>query len=298
MTKIKKDILSAIKQRDDSIWSASRYHLRRIRYKNHPYAFNGIGTKESITNISPRDLSKVYQQMVAPDNMVLAIFGDFNKKQVLRLIKRNSRFNRRKAGLPKVPKVSPIDSVVRDTYYNKDKQRQSVIKIIFDGPNYYNNDKYPLIVLTHVFSGIGSRLFMDLRSKRTLAYSTGGVYQGKEDIGLFLFYIGTEPAKKEEAIKGLFENITKVKEELVTIRELDIAKNSAIGRIIKQLETLGGQAGLSANYEQLKLGYNYQLKLIEEIKKVTREDIQRVAKKYFDMNRYAISIVESKTPQP
>ncbi len=298
INKVKKDILSDVKQRDDSIWSASRYHLRRIRYKSHPYAFNGIGTKESITNISSKDLSKVYQQMVVPNNMVLAIFGDFNKRQVLKLIKRNSRFNKRKAKLPVVQNVAPLDKVVQETYHNKENQRQSIIKILFDGPNYYNRDKYPLIVLTHVFSGIGSRLFLDLRSKRTLAYATGGIYQGKEDIGLFLFYIGTEPAKKKEAIKGLFENITKVKEELVTERELDIAKNSAIGRIIKQLETLNGQAGLAASYEQLKLGYNYQLSLIEEIKKVTREDIQRVAKKYFDMNRYAISIVESKTLQP
>ncbi|MDH4127388.1 MAG: insulinase family protein [Spirochaetota bacterium] len=292
--KEKKTILSDIKKRDDDIWRASRYHMRRVRFKGHPYSFDGIGTKESIKSIKRNDLLKLYKEVITPKNMVLAIFGDINKKEIIKLLLEKSSFSLRKTKLAKVNKIPKLLNVNQETFYTKEKRRQSIIKILFDVPGYYSEDKYPFILLTHIFSGIGSRLFLDLRGKRTLAYATGGFYEPRVDTGLFLFYIGTEPSKKDEAIKGLFEHIKRIKTELISKRELEIAKNSAIGPIIKRLQSLNGQASIQASNEKLKLGYDYHLKLIENLKKVTREDIKRVADRYFTLDRYVLSIVESK----
>ncbi|MDH5681450.1 MAG: insulinase family protein, partial [Spirochaetota bacterium] len=296
--KVKKVILSEIRQRDDDIWRASRYHLRRVRFGGHPYSFDGLGTKQSITSMNRFHLLKTYQNLFAPNNMVLAIYGDINKREILNLISRARGFNIRKGRLPKVQKVKPIVNTIKQTLYKNEKRQQSIVKIMFDGPGIYEKDRIPTMLLSYVFSGIGSRLFNDLRGKRTLAYSTGGFYEGRVDTGLFVFYIGTEPGKRDEAIKGIFEHIDKVKSELITETELNIAKNSAIGTIIKQIQTLRGQAALSARYYKLGLGHNHHLKLIDSIKKVTRQDIMRVAKKYFDTNRYVLSVVESKKAKP
>ncbi len=296
--KEKKIIYAKIKQRDDNIWDASRYHLRRIRFQGHPYSFDGIGTVKSIQKITQHQLISMYRNMITPKNTVLSIFGDINKQQILNLLRKPSKFNYRKTNLPITKRAPQLNHMISNTLYKDEKRRQSIIKIVFDAPNYYNKDRYPLMLLTHVFSGIGSRLFNDLRGKRTLAYSTGGVYDGLLDIGLFLFYIGTEPSKKQEAIRGLIENIQKVKDDLITPTELEIAKNSTIGRIIKSLQSLNGQAALSAYYEKLGLGYNYYLELIRNLKMVTREDIKRVANKYFNLNKYTLSIVESKPQNP
>lgn len=294
VAKAKKDIFAQIKRRDDDIWSASRYHLRRIRYKDHSYSFDGIGTTETINNLTRKDLFKAYRQVICPQNAILAIFGDVNKEEIIARLEKKSTFNCRKAEPLDVKEVKAIQTVTKDIFYKDEKRQQAIIKILFDAANYYSEDKYPLYLLTHVFSGIGGRLFLDLRSKRTLAYSTGGVFQPKMDKGLFVFYIGTEPGKSQEAIKGIFEHIEKVKTELITEKELEIAKNSAIGGLIKQLQTLNGQANVAVSFDKLGLGFNYHKELISNLKKVSREDIQRVAKKYFDTDKYVLSIVQSK----
>ncbi len=294
LKKVKKLTLARIKQQNDDIWNASRFHLRRIRFKNHPYGFTSMGTNNSIININRKDLIKLYKNIITPDNLVLAICGDINKDEIKKLLKRKNSFAKRKLKLAKKQILPQLIETVKDTFYMKEKRRQSIISILFDAPDYYSDEKYPFMLMENVFSGIGSRLFVDMREKRRLAYAIGGYYWPRVDSGQFLFFIATEPSKREEAINGLIENIQNIKKELITERELEIAINSTIAPIINSLQTLSGQAMQYAmNLKRNVSIYNHLL-VMKKLQKVKREDIKKLAAKYFDLNRYALSVVESK----
>ncbi len=225
--------------------------------------------------------------------MVISIIGDFDKKKTIKLLSKKSLFNQIKSKPQNIKPIPEINNIVKGVYHKKGL-KQSLIKILFDAPSYHNKDKYPLMMLTHIFSGIGSRLFSDLREKQTLAYATGGFYFQKLGKGGFIFYIATEPSKRKDAINQLFKHIKQIKEKPITNKELEIAKNSSISPIIKRLQTLTGQAKLYALNTKLKLNIYNHLNTIKQIKNVTKQNIQQVANKYFNLNKYVISIVEPK----
>lgn len=303
LKKVKRDIQVQIEERDDDIWEASRYHLRRTRFEKLGYSLDGIGTKKSLAGLKQSDLLKLYQKIISPPNLVLGIWGKFQKSEVIRAFEKDSSigsafestFLGRKTSMKELPNIVDLEKTVSDTYYVPEQRKQSIIKVVFDGPNQIEDSDVPALkVLTHVFSGIGSRLFLELRGNQTLAYTTGGVYLEVGRKGFFFFYMATEPSRREEAVQRLLQEIQKFKEEGVQEKEFQTAKSSAIGSFLMGLETSSSQARSACLYEHLGLGYDYSTRLNEQIKQVKPQDLKRVAQKYFDLKRYALSIVESK----
>ncbi len=131
---------------------------------------------------------------------------------------------------------------------------------------------------------MSSRLFLELRDKKGLAYTVRSNYETYSKGACFSVYIGTEPKNIKVALAGFKEEIDKIKTELVSDLELENAKNSIIGKRLFLTETNMQQANMAGLYEIENLGYDYESKLIEKIKKVKKEDIQNIAKKYLNEN--------------
>src|SRR6185503_21139941 len=74
----KKDMLTALTQRDENASSITSYLLRQHLYKTHPYAHDGLGTAESLALLSREHIEDYYAYFTKPNNMVMAIFGDID----------------------------------------------------------------------------------------------------------------------------------------------------------------------------------------------------------------------------
>jgi len=126
-------------------------------------------------------------------------------------------------------------------------------------------------------SGLSSRLFLELRDKKGLAYVVRSSYEIYDKAALFNVYIATEPKNIKTCLEGFKVELDKIKNIPVTQEELENAKNNLIGKRQFFTETNLQQSSLMAFYEDKGLGANFEEKLIELVKQVSVQDIQRVA---------------------
>ena len=139
-------------------------------------------------------------------------------------------------------------------------------------------------------SGLSSRLFLELREKKGLAYTVRTAYETHKKSAVFSIYIGTEPSNIQTSIEGFKEEIEKIKTIPVSEDELKNAVNNLIGKQDFITETNSQQANIMAYYSIMGKPYGYQKEVREALHRVTPQDLQRVANEYFT-DDYILSVI-------
>ncbi|MGH7901419.1 MAG: M16 family metallopeptidase, partial [Thermodesulfobacteriota bacterium] len=158
-------------------------------------------------------------------------------------------------------------------------------------PRLKDNDQYAFEVLNAVLSGQGGRLFMELRDKKSLAYTVTSFLTLGLEPGFFGVYIGSAPEKEKEAIDGIKEQLSRVLNDGITQDELKRAQNYLVGNFEIGLQQNSSQAAKIAFDEVYGVGWDEYTKYPEKIYSVTTEDVKRVARKYVDLDKYTLTIV-------
>ncbi len=290
MEKRRRLLLASIRQQEDDLSRMVFKLFRNTLYEKHPYRMEPLGTEESIQKITQEDLKEYYQKIVVPENMVLTIVGDVTLSQVLSYAKKEF------GDLPKkgiaMPHIS-IDSFPKEVKKKEvfKKKEQAHFVLGFPGLSFKDKDRYALEVLDAALSGQGGRLFFELRDRESLAYALGFTATPNLDPGYIAVYMGTHPNKLERAIKGVLRELRKVKEEGLTEEEIERAKRYLIGNFEIGLQTNGAQANLISLDELYGIGFDHYEHYAQEIQKVKKEDVDRVAKKYFRLDAYTLAVI-------
>ncbi|MBD3182073.1 hypothetical protein GF312_07265 [Candidatus Poribacteria bacterium] len=293
MEKKRKEILAAIKQQEDSPFSLAAKLFKQTLFQKHPYRFQTTGTEETISNISREDLVEFHDKYCVPNNMVLAIFGDIDRDEVVNEVNKVfADFRKSEFQTPVIPEEPPLTEI-RKEEIEKDIQ-QVVIQMGFPGMKVDSQDIYAIQVLDAVLSGIsypGGRLHDRLRSNQ-IVYVVHAYNQPGLDPGLFAIYAGTTSDRMEDAMNIIIEEIKNVQSGAITDEEIERGKRMCIA--VKQigLQTNSDQAFTMGLDELYNLGYDNINSYENQINSVTKEDLERVAKKYLDLNRYAIAVVK------
>jgi zinc protease len=296
LEKKRTDILAALKRQEDNLTHYTSKIFLETLYQKHPYGMDVLGTPASIKRITRKELVDFYARYGVAENLIIAIVGDVNRDIVIDKVKKFFKdFPQRKIQPPTITQESPVDTK-RIKEINKEKV-QAHIMLGFLGTTITHKDRYVLEVLNAILSGQGGRLFLELRDRKSLAYSVGSFSREGIDPGYIGVYIGTAPEKIETAISGIKEELTKVITTPVKEEELERAKKYLIGTYEISLQSTSAQVfDLSLN-EAYGLGYNFYRQYPKEILKVTTQDILKVAKKYIDLDRYVMAIIRPKNDQ-
>lgn len=247
-------------------------------YKNHPYGHTCSRILEDIDYITKNDVQEMYSKLLTDSSKVISVSGDFNGENIIELLKKyfSDITNKPDAvcriAVPEL-KNSEIVKIV------KDDASQAQIVQGWHVPTIYDRD-YPAIMVMNTLlgsSGLSSRLFLELRDKKGLAYVVRSCYEIYDKSALFNVYIATEPKNIKTSLEGFKVELDKIKNIPVSETELDNAKNNLIGKRQFFTETNLQQASLIAYYEDKGLGADFEDKFIEMVKNVTVEDVQRVA---------------------
>ena len=153
-------------------------------------------------------------------------------------------------------------------------------------PTIGSDDYFKIMLLNTILgaSGLSSRLFMELREKKGLAYTVRTSYETHQKAAVFSIYIGTEPSNIETSISGFKEEIEKIKRIPVSEEELHNAKNNIIGKQQFITETNSQQANLMAYYSISGKPFDYQKEVVERLKSVTSAELLECANRYFTDN--------------
>lgn len=254
----------------------------RTIYKNHFYGHSYTEVLKEIDSITIDDVKKGYAEILSNSKKALALVGDFDYELAENLLNSN-------IGI--LPVAQDVESEIvapnsiKTEYVEliKDDAQQAQILQGWIVPMMGTED-YPRLMLLNVIlgaSGLSSRLFLELREKKGLAYTVRSSYENHSKGAVFSIYIGTEPSNIQTSITGFKEEIEKIKNILVSEEELNNAKNNIIGKQQFITETNAQQANLMAYYAISGKPFDYQKTVIEALKKVTSEELKECANKYF-----------------
>ncbi|OYT32346.1 hypothetical protein B6U93_02210 [Candidatus Woesearchaeota archaeon ex4484_78] len=252
----------------------------KVLVEKHPYRNPVIGYKSTIANMTRDQIINFYNTWYVPNNINVVVVGDINTENVLKMISEAFKDFKPKP-LPKLnlPK-QPMHTVQK---YNVTERRISndyaVIGYIL--PDAQSQDIPVLKVLSKILvEGKSSRLEKILKREQNLVIDVvGGVYPFK-DFGVFELILTASPDKKALALVETLSQINKLKTDLISDQELETGKMLLIAERARKLENIkevGFEIGKMWIAGTLDDYYNY----VPKIKKVTKEDIRRVVKKYF-----------------
>ncbi|WP_199899343.1 M16 family metallopeptidase [Sneathiella glossodoripedis] len=262
-----------------------------LAFSGHPYAIPTEGTLETVPNLTPADLKSFQKNQLARDNMVIAVIGDISEADLVQYLDAAFASLPAKASLPKVERVKklggPANKIIPMDI------PQSVIVFGGDGVLRDDPDYYAAYVLNYILGGGGfeSRLYREIREKRGLVYSVYSYLSPFEEAGVHLGGLGTGEKTTIEAIELIRSELTKIRQNGVTERELEAAKKYLNGSFALRLSSNARIAGIMASMQFSNLSMDYLDERSALINAVSLEDIKRVAKRLMDPDRLLLTIV-------
>lgn len=251
--------------------------LRQNFFKNHPYALPSEGTIDSITAMTREDLCAAHRRLLDPTALAVSAIGDVD---VDALIDQLSAW-RGDPGSATPPPESPAAPAwpERQEIIVEHARKQAVVYVAYPGLGRDHEDAAAVSVMTVIMSGQGGRLFKVLREERSLAYSVTMGADVFADSGMIYARIETSPTKIDEAIRGMREELARLRDEALDSAEIARAKARLAGQMQVSMQTGGARASLTLRDELLGRGYRYGLDFPERYAAVTAEQIQGLAEK-------------------
>jgi zinc protease len=280
--------LQAIRSQKEQPMGIAFDRLRHNLYGEHPYAISSLGLEDSVAELTRADLLHYHQTYFRPDNIVVSLTGCANPETSIAAVERV--FGDWKAPLTPLPPYQFPEIVVqpRHSIVPQDTQ-QSIVMLGYLAPSItegiLNPDKqrdYASLKLlgTYLGNGLSSRLFVELREKRGLAYDVSAFFPTRLATSHFVTYMGTAPKNTQIALDALRSEVDRLRDVRLSPEELQTAQNKLLGQYALGKQTNAQIAQLYGWYEILGLGIEFDRGFVEAIAAVTPETAQESAKRY------------------
>jgi len=275
-------LLEELAKRRDVPVQFAMDHLFRKTFGNHPYAYPFVGDPGEVEQFTPDDCRSWYEKILTPDNVVVTFVGDISSERA-REIAEDLYGDLPSGDLPQAAIEAPDLPVApgEHTLYRKDL-KQAVTLVGFTAPPMLTPESIALEVLNGALTGLGGRLFVELRDKRSLGYMTGSSLSTLLERSIFFGYANPGEEGVEEAFRVILHELDKVTKEEITDDELTRSKEWLIGSQVMQLQRNFSQAIAYGALEALGYGWQAVDSMPEKIQKVTKQDILDAAAPVFD----------------
>ena len=272
------------------------FRLFNNAYLYHSYHWTPIGFMNDIQTWTLKDIQDFHKTYYQPKNAILLVTGDVEPKDVFKSAKKYFEQIKNSGSIPEVKFIEPEqDGPKRVTLY-KDSEVE-LVAIAFHIPNFQDPDQIKLSAISELLSsGKSSRLYSELVDKKHLVNQIYAYNMENKDPGVFIFLASCNKGVKAEDVEK--EIITQIKllcDKKVSQEELDKVKINTKSDFIYSLESSTSVADLFGSYlarGDIKPLENYE----DAINKVTIDDIQATAKKYFDFSK-STTVILKKKPQ-
>ena len=272
--------------------------LGALAYKAHPYHWPTIGWMSDIEAITREELEAHYKTYYVPNNATVIIVGDVDTSQTLAAVRRY--FESLPQG-PPPPLVRPPEPPQLGEHRAEIPRPTALaaLAMAYHIPAFDHADALPLEVLGQILSqGQSSRLYRDLVYERQLATSISANADLRIDPGLFtivsMVQAGKTPAEVEAAV---YEQIEQVTVESIADRELEKAINQTLSGFVFQQDSIQQQGFTIGSFHILQ-SYKVINEYIERLRRVTKQDVARVARTYLTKtNRTVVTIVPMSPPK-
>jgi predicted Zn-dependent peptidase len=282
--------MQSIRSQQERPFTIAYDRLQKLMYGDHPYGFSSLGTEETVRAITRDDLVTFHQQQLRPEQMVVSIAGKISADKAIALIE--EAFGDWQSSIPFSATPTPTPQFQPQLVIHEQDTQQAIVIIGYPAPSVSSPDYAALkIVSTYLGNGLSSRLFVELREKRGLAYEVSAFYPTRLEASQFVAYMGTASQNTGTALEGLRHECERLASVTLSEEELSVCKSKLLGQYALGKQTNSQIAQVYGWYEVMGLGLDFDRHFVESIEAVTLADVQNVAKKYFATP--AISVVGS-----
>ncbi|MGF1499758.1 MAG: M16 family metallopeptidase [Elainellaceae cyanobacterium] len=276
--------IQGIRSMQEQPFTIAYQQLRRALYGSHPYAMSGIGTEETVGSLTRDDLVAYYQRYYRPDQMVVSLAGRLQAEEAIAQVEQAFGDWRSPSDQSVSAQMYASDAPaaeVPDRIATVQDTQQAIVMLGHLAASVHQADYVPLkLISTYLGNGLSSRLFVELREKRGLAYDVSAIYPTRIDWSHFVTYMGTAPENVAIAIDGLRHEVMQVCTAPLSEEDLQIAKNKLLGQYALGKQTNGQIAQLLGWYEILGLGPQFDETFQQDVAAVTPETLQAIAQRY------------------
>lgn len=276
----KRKQLASLKVENDHPMAIARNLIRANLYPNHPYGTASLGTAESIEAITLADVERHARQRLLTNELIFCAAGLFDPAELQKTIAAPlaplpvaSSFGKSTFAYPVLTKPVRVEKNV--------PKEQAVIHIAFPSAPLTHSDIVPLGVIEEALSDLGSRLFIKIREELGLAYFVGASQFLAIEGGYFFFYVGTDPKKRMLVEEAMLREISNLAASGISEIELNRARSKILSQ--EKIESQNpAHVIYGASLDELYgLGYDYNHKREEQLKRLTLDEVNAVAKRYF-----------------
>jgi zinc protease len=267
---------------DEQLWATA--------FIAHTYQWPVVGWMSDIEHWTMDDLKHHFEMGYSPSNATMVVVGDISPEEIFQLCEKFIEPIPSHAPPPPVTTIEPEQLGERRLVVHKPAELP-LLMIGYHVPQTNNSDFYALNILRSVlFQGESSRMYQRLVDKDQLALDVSSEMDSAFDPTLAIITAQPRQGVDSQACeKAIYEELEKMKGAPISDQELEKAKNSRLVEFYREMRTINGRANTIGTYEVFMGDYNKLFDAAKNYSAVTKEDVQRVAKKYFGANNRTVA---------
>lgn len=256
-------------------------------FKNHPYRWTTIGSMDHLDAATLTEFQEFNAKFYIPNNAVLVVAGDFDKKQTKEWIQKHFGSIQKGSPITKQTFVEePIAETIKANYQDENIQIPMIVAS-YRTPSMKTRDARILdFISSYLSDGKSSKLYKKIVDDKKMALEIGAFTYSQEDYGMYIIYgLPMESNSCEDLLKEIDEEILKIQTELISEKDYQKLQNIFENQYVNSNSGVEGIAENLAKFYMLYGDINLINTEIKMYQSITREEIREVAKKYLNPNQ-------------
>ena len=262
-----------------------------LMYGDNPLGWEVLGTKETIKGATRETFLDYVDEWYTPERMVVGVSGMVGDGLLPML---EGLLGDLEPNGDRRPAPAQLERPAGPRVAVENKKDAEQAHLVVGVPSYpiEHPDRYALQMLSAVLgSGMSSRLFLEVRERRGLAYYVHGINHSYTDAGSLLAQAGVDIKRIDEAVKVIVEQFNRIADEEVGAEELEKSRSLVKGRFVLRTEAPQGLIMYGLNREVLEGHVLEPDELLAQIDAVTSEDVQRVAQELIGRDKLHLAVI-------
>ncbi len=269
------------------------YHIQNLwtelLYGDQPAGRDIAGTKETLYGIGRKELLRYFKSQYVTENTIVCISGCFEEKKILNKIEKYFKELKKGSSFDKEKVIEEQTSPQCVINYRKTDQTHFSLGV--RGYSLFHKDRYSKEIISVILGGMmSSRLFREIREKSGLAYYVKTETSSDTDTGFLTTRAGVKNEKIEKAIEIVLREYKKMR-KVISQEEISKAKEHIKGKMAISLESSNSKASFFGMQELLLKKILTPEEIYANIDKVSKKDIQRVARDIFRPENINLALI-------
>ncbi len=262
----------------------------RLIWGDNPLGQSTLGTLETIDRLQRKGLLAFFNSLYTQDNIVVGSGGKLNKKKASAVSSELFKHLKPKKSPPRAIRL-PRQTRPQFSVHRRNTEQAHVI-LGFRTFSFHDPDIYPLLVLETLLGGnMSARLFLSIRDELGLAYEISTSTMHYFDVGTFMIHAGLKLSGFEKGMERIFEELRKLRNEKISVRELTLAKESIRTSTVLDLDEPDSLTEWFTRNELL-MGQAIEIKeFLDKVEAVKIDDVHRLANQTFRPEKLNLAVI-------